>query len=103
MSYGMLAGNDAIVGGESSSHLHEIISRINSVTNSVAHIDARLARKNEQMVNLPPSPPQKGENFRDDGSVRPRMPLVDELSKAIADLETRISRLHETILVTETI
>lgn len=102
MSYGMSAGNEAMPVSDSSSHLHEIIARVNNMTNSVAHCDARLERKNDQMISPQPSQ-QKGENSRDEGSVRPRMPLVVELTKAIAELETRISRLHETILVTETI
>lgn len=102
MSYGMSARNEAMPVSDLSSHLHEIIARINNITNSVAHIDMRLEQKNDQMLNPPPSQ-QKGENSRDDSSVRPRVPLVVELSKAVADLETRISRLHETILVTETI
>ena len=79
-----------------------MLFRSNSMTNSVAHCDARLERKNDQMVSLPPLL-QKGENSRDEGSACTRMPLVVELSKALAELETRISRLHETILVTETI
>lgn len=102
MAYGSSIGIEAMPESDSSSHLHEIIARVNNMTNSVAHCDARLERKNAQMISPSPSP-QKGENSRDDGSVRPRMPLVDELSKAIAELESRISRLHETILVTETI
>ena len=102
MSYGSSNRNEAMPASDSSSHLHEIIARVNNMTNSVAHCDARLERKNDQMISPPPSQ-QKGENSRGEGSACTRMPLVVELSKAISELETRIGRLHETILVTETI